>query len=132
MIGLDTNILVRFFAQDDLQQAQVAESLLARLTPESPGFVSLVALAELIWVLRTNCGMAKSQIIPCLEELLDSPELILQEQEIVAKAIRGFVNLKAQFADCLIEQSGLQAGCTETFTFDKDASRFAGMKLLKR
>jgi predicted nucleic-acid-binding protein len=130
MQGLDTNILVRFFAQDDLLQAHVAESILAQLKPESPGFVSLVALAELIWVLRTRCGMPKSKLIPCIEHLLNSPELVVEGQEAVEQALVAFAKSKAQFADCLIERSGRLAGCVDTVTFDKDASRLAGMRLI--
>jgi len=130
MIGIDTNILVRFFAQDDLLQAQVAESFLAKLKPESQGFISLVTLAEFTWVLRTKCGLAKTMIISCLEHLLDSPELVVEAQEIVAEALGTYSRSRAQFADCLIERSGCFAGCAETVTFDKDASRFAGMRLL--
>jgi len=60
MTGLDTNILVRFFVKDDLEQSRRAKELLRTLTPESPGFVSLVALAEMIWVLRSQYRMPSS------------------------------------------------------------------------
>ena len=53
MIGLDTNILVRYLAQDDAEQAKRANRIIDRLTPENPGFVPLVALVELVWVLES-------------------------------------------------------------------------------
>jgi predicted nucleic-acid-binding protein len=130
MTGLDTNILIRFFAKDNLEQGSRAAELLRSLTPGAPGFVSLVSLAELIWVLRSQYRLSKTQLIQCLEQLLDSPELVLESQAAVNQALRRFAGVKADFADCLIERSGHAGGCHETVTFDVDASRFAGMRLL--
>ncbi|SRR6266567_2657363 len=130
MIGLDTNILARFFAQDDLAQARKSEEFLQTLTLESPGFVSVVSLAELIWVLRSRCRMSRGQLVQCIEHLLDSPELTVEAPKAVAEALARFANSKVDFADCLIERCGHIAGCRETVTFDQDAARFAGMRLL--
>jgi predicted nucleic-acid-binding protein len=130
MTGLDTNILARFIAQDDPDEARRADEFLQSLTPESPGYISLVALAELVWVLRRRYGLNKSQLIECLNRLLDSPELVLDCQTSVGQALHRFANSKADFPDCLIERLGHAAGCKETVTFDTDGSRFSGMKLL--
>ncbi len=78
MIGLDTNILARFFAQDDPEQGLRAEALLQSLTPETPGFISLVSLTELVWVLRGTYRMPRARLVSCLERLLDSPELVFE------------------------------------------------------
>ena len=130
MKGLDTNILVRFYAQDDPEQCRRGDEFLQTLTPESPGFVSLVSLIELIWVLRSQYRQSKPELIKTLEQLLDSPELIVENHTAVTSALRRFSHVKADFADCLIERSGAAAGCGETVTFDEDAARFAGMRLL--
>jgi predicted nucleic-acid-binding protein len=130
MTGVDTNVLARFFTEDDPDQARRAEVFLQSLTPGAPGFVSLVSLAELVWVLRRRYGWSKSQLIQCLDQMLDSPEFVLEGQTAVAKALHSFARSKADFADCLIERSGYAAGCAETVTFDTEASKFAGMRLL--
>ncbi|MGD0520520.1 MAG: type II toxin-antitoxin system VapC family toxin [Terracidiphilus sp.] len=130
MTGLDTNILVRFFVKDDLEQSRRAKELLRTLTPESPGFVSLVALAEMIWVLRSQYRMPKSELVLCLERLLDSTELTIENHTAVHQALQRFAGSKADFADCIIELSCHAGGCGETVTFDLNASRFAGMRLL--
>jgi len=130
MTGIDTNILVRFFAQDDPDQSHRADEFLQSLSPEDQGFVSLVSLAELIWVLRRRYGVSKSQLIQCLRHLLDSPEVVLEGQAAVAQALQRFANAKSDFADCLIERSGHLGGCRETVTFDVNASSFSGMRLL--
>jgi predicted nucleic-acid-binding protein len=130
MKGLDTNILVRFYAQDDLEQCKRGDRFLQTLTAESPGYVSLVSLIELVWVLRSQYRLSKPELIKVLEQLLDSPELMVENQTAVTLALHRFSRFKADFADCLIERSGTAAGCGETVTFDVNASRFAGMTLL--
>jgi predicted nucleic-acid-binding protein len=130
MTGLDTNILVRYFAKDDLEQGSKAALLIRNLTLEMPGYVSLVALIELVWVLRSRYRMGKVELIRQLELLLDSPEIILENQTAVTRALRRFSLFNADFTDCLIERSGAAAGCDATVTFDVCASKFAGMKLL--
>ncbi|MGA2217437.1 MAG: type II toxin-antitoxin system VapC family toxin [Terracidiphilus sp.] len=130
MTGIDTNILARFFTQDDPEQSRRADEFLQTLTPESPGFLSLVSLAELMWLLRCRYGTSKAQLIEYVKLLLSSSELVLESQAAVDQAIHLFAAGKADFADCLIERSGHLAGCGHTVTFDEGASRFAGMKLL--
>lgn len=130
MIGVDTNVLARFFTEDDPDQVPRAEELLQSLTPETPGFVSLVSIAELVWILRRRYGWSKIQLIQCLNQMLDSPEFVLEGQTTVTEALRRFTSSKADFADCLIERSGHAGGCHETVTFDVDASRYAGMRIL--
>jgi predicted nucleic-acid-binding protein len=130
MIGVDTNVLARFFTEDDPDQVPRAEELLQSLTPETPGFVSLVSIAELVWILRRRYGWSKIQLIQCLNQMLDSPEFVLEGQTAVTEALRRFTSSKADFADCLIERSGHAGGCHETVTFDVDASRYAGMRIL--
>jgi predicted nucleic-acid-binding protein len=130
MIGLDTNVLVRFFSEDDPVQCRRAEEFLQNLSPTGRGYVSLVSLVELGWVLRSHYRLSKAQLIVCIETLLNSPELVLESQTAVVQSLRRFSSAKADFADCLIERSCHAAGCRETVTFDVDASQSAGMKLL--
>jgi predicted nucleic-acid-binding protein len=130
MTGIDTNILVRYFAKDDAIQASRAKSFLLTLTPASPGFVSLISLIELVWVLRSQYRFDKPQLVPMLEQLLDSTELVLENQSAVEQAVRRFAAAKVDFADCLIERSGHTSGCHETVTFDAIAAKLAGMRLL--
>jgi predicted nucleic-acid-binding protein len=130
MTGIDTNVLVRFFAQDDPGQGPRSDLFLQSLTPDSPGFISLVSLAELVWVLRGRYLLSKPQLIQCLSQLLDSPELILENHAAVTQAIRRFAIAKADFSDCLIERIGHLAGCDRTVTFDVNASQSSGMILL--
>jgi predicted nucleic-acid-binding protein len=130
MTGLDTNILVRFLTKDDLDQGSRVKELLRTLTPESPGFISLISLIELVWVLRSRYFVNKGQLIQHLEQLLNSSELVLESHAAVTQALDRFAGAKADLADCLIERCGHLAGCRDTVTFDVGASKSAGMRLL--
>jgi predicted nucleic-acid-binding protein len=130
LIGVDTNVLVRFFAKDDPDQTTRAKEFLGSLSPPSPGFVSLISLTELVWVLRGRYRSNKAELIECLKSLLNSSELILESEAAVVQAVHRFATNKADFADCLIERCGHLAGCKETVTFDREAARSAGMRLL--
>jgi predicted nucleic-acid-binding protein len=88
-------------------------------------------MTELIWVLRLSYRYSNAEIANVAETLLQSRELVIEQDELVADALRGFVTGSADFADYLIERAGQAAGCAHTFTFDKRAASFAGMQLLK-
>ena len=129
MIGLDTNILVRYVTQDHPAQAAAAVKVMDSLSSESPGFLSLVVIAELVWVLQFSYRFNKNEIEHVLERLLRSRELAIERAEIVSQALRKFHLSRANFADCLIERCGHAAGCQYILTFDKDAAA-AGMRRL--
>ena len=130
MIGLDTNVLVRYVAQDDAKQAAKAAELMDSLTVTSPGFIAMVSVVELVWVLQSCYQSSKPEIIVVLETLLRTRELKLENAETVWQALRRFTESNADFADCLIERSAHAAGCDHTFTFDSKAAKTAGMRRL--
>jgi len=129
VIGLDTNVIVRYLTHDDPAQTNAAVKLMDSLSQESPGYMSLIVVVELVWVLQVSYQFKKSEIEQVLETLLRSKELVLERADIVAQALRRFSSSRADFADCLIERSGHAVECQHTFTFDRNAV-IAGMKLL--
>jgi predicted nucleic-acid-binding protein len=131
MIGLDTNIIVRYLTHDDPAQTTAAVRVIDSLSPDSPGFLSLIVIAELVWVLEAAYRFKKSEIEHVLETLLRSKELVIERAEIVAQALRKFSASHANFADCLIERCGYAAECQYTVTFDRNAAGAAGMRLLR-
>jgi len=130
MIGLDTNVLVRYIAQDDVKQSPKATRLVESLTAEAPGYVSVVSIVELVWVLAGCYELTKEQLCEVLETLLRTKELVVANADIVWKAVRLFKAGKADFADCLIKISAEEVGCNYTATFDRDAVKHCGMKLI--
>ncbi len=130
MIGLDTNVLVRYIMQDDSRQSPLATRLLESLRPSTPGFVPLVAVVELVWVLSSAYGLDRVQIVSVLEGLLRTKEIVVERADMVWKALRLFQRGNADFADCLIERSAASAGCSWTVTFDRGAVKGCGMRLV--
>jgi predicted nucleic-acid-binding protein len=131
MIGLDTNVLARYIAQDDPKQSLKANRLMDSLTADEPGFISTVALVELSWVLTSCYEFDKRQWAHTLDLLLHSRDIAFENKEVVGRALRRFQEGNADFADCMIERSGDAAGCSHTFTFDVGAARRAGMSLIE-
>ncbi|MDH6301241.1 putative nucleic-acid-binding protein [Polynucleobacter sphagniphilus] len=78
MIGLDTNVLVRYIAQDDPKQSAVATNLINSLTKERPGFISVVSMVELVWVMQSCYKATKMEIVTILETILATRELIIE------------------------------------------------------
>lgn len=131
MIGLDTNVLVRYVAQDDAKQSPKATRLIESLTAEAPGYVSVVSVVELVWVLAGCYALTKEEICEVLATLLRTKEIVVANADVVWKAVRQFQASKADFADCLIEISAKEAGCNYTATFDRNAVKHCGMKLIE-
>lgn len=131
MIGLNTNVVVRYLTRDDPKQAAAAKRVMNSLSSDSPGFVALVVLAELVWVLKISYDFSKKEIEQVLESLLRSEELVVERAELVLQALRTFRAGSAEFTDCLIERCGHAAQCKHTLTFDRRAAAGAGMRLLR-
>jgi predicted nucleic-acid-binding protein len=131
MIGLDTNILVRYLIHDDPGQTVLAKRVMNSLSSDSPGFITLVVLVELVWVLKISYDFSKTETEQVLESLLRSEELVVERAEIALQALRKFRAGNADFADSLIERCGHAAQCTHTLTFDLKAAAGSGMRLLR-
>ncbi len=134
MIGLDTNVLVRYLAQDDARQSALATRLIEKeLGPSQPGFVSLVVLAEMCWVLHNLYAASDDEVVTTVSDMLNTPQFHLERREVVlatTRRRRSGKGAKAGFVDTLVAQLAQAEGCTHTLSFDKDAARSAGMRLL--
>jgi predicted nucleic-acid-binding protein len=130
MIGLDTNVLVRYVAQDDPKQTPMANDLIESLTAAAPGYVGLVSVVELVWVLTDCYALTKDQLCEVLATLLQTKEIVVANADTVWQALRSFKEGKADFADCLIERFANEAGCDYTATFDRDAAKHCAMRLI--
>lgn len=129
MIALDTNVVVRYLVQDDAAQCELADELFDQLDPQNPGFVPLVVVAEIAWVLGRSYRLPPEAVHRHLEELLASDDLDFEDAETVWRAL---LRAKggADFADALIADTADLVGCEEIVTFDRRAAEHAGMRLL--
>ena len=131
MIGLDTNVVVRYIMQDDPKQARLASALIEKLTVDDPGFVPLVGIIELVWVLSSSFELARAQITSALEILLQIKEIQVERAEVVWRALRVYRDSSADFADCVVERSAAAAGCLRTMTFDRGSAKNCSMTLIQ-
>jgi predicted nucleic-acid-binding protein len=131
MTGLDTNVLVRYIVQDDPVQSAKATALIERrLGVDNPGFVSVVAMAETVWVLDRTYGFADHEIASAVERALQAETLVVECEQEVFSAMIALKEGLGSFADALIGALNERAGCDRTFTFDRQALRLAGFARL--
>lgn len=130
MIGVDTNVLLRFLTADEPRQHALAVAFFQDRTSASPAFISVVTLAETIWVLRTRYGFSRAEIGGALSQMLDSDDFAVEARESI-----DFIRQKGadvlQLSDYLVAHLCKKAGCDRVVTFDKRAAaRVPGMELL--
>jgi predicted nucleic-acid-binding protein len=134
LIGLDTNVLVRYLAQDEPRQSAAATRLIeTELTAGTPGFVSLIVLAELCWVLKRLYDATPAEIRETVADLLKVPQLHFERRDLVQAALQSRGSGKAAksgLVDIIIAQVAQAEGCSRIVSFDKAAVRDAGMTLL--
>jgi len=130
MIGLDTNILVRYLTQDDpTQSLKATEIIERRLTEEKPGVVSIVAMVETVWVLEHAYGLTPPEIVRAVERILQTEVLLVEDEQEVFTAMIALKNGQGSFADAVIAALGAKRGCSRTLTFDRKALRLPGFEL---
>jgi predicted nucleic-acid-binding protein len=130
MIGLDTNILVRYLTQDDpIQSPKAREIIERRLTEKKPGFVSIVAMVEIVWVLERAYGLTTHEIVGAVERMLQTDVLVVENEQEVFTAMIALKDGQGSFADAVIAALGARMGCSCTLTFDRKAVRLPGFEL---
>jgi predicted nucleic-acid-binding protein len=126
VIGIDTNILLRWLLADSIaRDAPHQTDLVEKLIFESKErfFVNHVVIAETIWALRHKAGQSKAVIREILDRLLTSSNVEVDRRATVESALTSYAEYPGDFADHLIGKINLDAGCSTTMTFDKAATR---------
>lgn len=131
MVGLDTNILVRYITQDDPAQASKATRLIeTSCTAGNPGRLAHIVLCELVWVLRRAYGYSKPQVVAVLDQILVTADLSVENEEIAFQALDAYRDGSAGFSDYLLALSNRAAGCETTYSFDKRLSVYPAARLV--
>ena len=127
MLGLDTNVLIRYLVQDDRRQYEKARRVIQREAGNGePVLISLLVLLEVEWVLRSRYGLSKADILAAFSALLDAADLAFEDETSVEYALYTWKDSAADFADCLVEARNRRLGCRATATFDAKALKLAG------
>ena len=127
MLGIDTNVLVRYLVRDDEVQFEKARKLIKReVVAGRSVFVNLLVLMETEWVLRNRYAVTKNQIIETFSGLLDAADVQFEDEPAIEEAMFTWKDASANFADCLIGIRNKRLGCRATLSFDAKAARLNG------
>ena len=131
MTGLDTNVVLRYLLQDDLRETPLANHIFDReLSRQNPGFITLVTVLEIVWVLRSLLRQTRTEIAAHLERLLAADSLEVQNGQQVFEAAFALKRGTGEFEDALIGALNAWAGCPTTSTFDRGALGLPGFSLI--
>lgn len=132
MIGLDTNVLVRYLTLDHPEQSAAATALVEGAARDgTPLFVSVVVLCELVWVLERAYGYRRPEVANALDGLLRAAQLRFVDPALLWSALADYRSGRADFADQVIGRQGTAAGCAATATFDTALSDDPAFRLLE-
>ena len=127
MLGIDTNVLIRFLIRDDEAQYEKASKLIRReVMAGQRVFVSQLVLMETEWVLRSRYALQKAEIMCVFSGLLDATDVQFEDEPSIEEALFVWKDHSAGFTDCLIAAQNRRLGCTATATFDLKASKLPG------
>ena len=127
MLGIDTNVLVRFLVRDDAAQFERARKLIKReVAAGHRVFISQLVLLETEWVLRSRYGLPKIEIAAAISGLLDATDVQFEGEAAIEQALYVWKDSAAGFADCLIGAQNRRLGCRVSATFDAKTSKLPG------
>ncbi|WP_075291321.1 PIN domain-containing protein [Pararhizobium arenae] len=131
VFGLDTNVVLRLFVDDDPVQRKAALKFGQGLGQDYSAFVTVVSLLELDWALRSQYRYEKRHVVLAIDRLLHTRGLVVEDHTLVLKALRLVEKSNADFADALIACRSIEEGCISVKTFDAKAARnIPGMERL--
>jgi predicted nucleic-acid-binding protein len=133
LIGLDTNVLARYIFDDDpVWSPRATHFIDDECTPERPGYINLVVLAELVWLLRQARDFTRDKIVTVIREFMEADNLVVAETALIERVLEQYKAGKADFADYLIVELNRVATAVPTVTIDKKAALHEGFQHLSR
>lgn len=131
MIGVDTNVLLRLYVGDDSRQHELARAFFARRSDESPAYISLIVLVELIWSLTRTYKYSWNRVYSLVAALAAARDIVMEHEQVIVSAMETAIEKNVGFVDAIIAAVNAADGCRSTVTFDKKAAgRISSMDLL--
>ena len=130
MIGIDTNVLIRYLVQDDEAQSLIATKIIEEsISADKPGYITLITIVEVVWVLKSCYAVNKPDLCIMIRMVLETKQFLIEQAESCYRALKVFEDGNGDFSDALIFTLSRDAGCSQTVTFDRKAQS-VGMTLL--
>ncbi len=124
IVGLDTNVVIRYIVQDHPEQSKRANRCIESWIKQGKALrICQIALSEIYWVLERCYKLSKPELISVLSALLQTKQIQIEQDNVVWQALRDFENSSVGFSDCLIGRQNASCECSATFTFDKEATK---------
>lgn len=131
MIGIDTNVLVRYLTQDDAIQARKVDAFLEAVVEEGSRLrVDDIVLCEVVWVLRAAYRLGKPMIVAALDRVLGTAIFSFDDRELLRGALADYLDGPGDFSDYVIGRRNARAGCEHTATFDRQLSGASSFLML--
>jgi predicted nucleic-acid-binding protein len=129
---VDANVVLRFITNDPPDMAQQASKLFmdaheGRLVL----VVSLITLAEIVWVLESHYGHTKIRISEILISFISAEGLEVAELDLIIAALDLYQSKNIDFADALLAAQALNKGPATVYSFDRHFDRIPGITALK-
>lgn len=132
MTGLDTNVLVRYIAQDDEMQAQAAtEFIETHCESGKKLFINHIVICELVWVFKKCYKLSKTKTVSILERILSTSQFAVENPQIIRQALNDYKQGSADFSDYVVGRTNQHCRCVKTVTFDRLAGKAEGFELLE-
>lgn len=130
MIGLDTNVVIRYLVQDDPIQAKQASRIIEELVAKGEILrISQVTLCEIVWVLERCYHLDKKELIEVIKQLLQTQQICIEHSDVARQALKDYeCYSKVDFSECLIGCQNIFNDCVFTYTFDKNAAKLSTFK----
>ena len=136
MIGIDTNVLLRWLVRDQLmgEPALAQSEALSALFDKSEEafFINEIVVVEIAWVLKQRARLPKARIAEIIWGLLNLENAVVKDREILSAALQTYSEFPGDFSDHLIGEINSRNGCRTTMTFDKAASKSSHFTELTR
>lgn len=131
MRALDTNVLIRFFMDDDTDQAAAARRVIEdSRAHREPLLIAPHVLCEMVWVMKVSFRLTKIEVVDILKRILDADVFVFEREQVMRGALDRYRHGRADFADYLIGEIASAAGCRDTVTFDRALKGSPGFTLL--
>ena len=127
MIGLDTNVLVRYLVEDDVSQSRRATKLIEEAIARNDQlFISDIVMCEMVWVLSSAYRFSRTEIVDALAGLLRAKSVVFDSTDRLARSLNAYQKGKGDFADYMIRELARAAGAETVATFDRSLLKETG------
>ncbi|MDQ0457063.1 PIN domain-containing protein [Rhizobium paknamense] len=123
MIGIDTNVLLRFLLADDAEQFEAAKHFISERSVDDPAYISLVVVAEMAWVLKRSYRFSNADIVDVLRKLVPAEQFLFEDEDILDAMIEDETLRQSDLSDRIVAHLALRQGASRVVTFDRKAAR---------